>query len=114
VETTTPVVGLTENAVTEIKRLQQVQGTEALPFRLGVKGGGCSGLSYTMNFDKDIATEDNVYEIGGVKLVVDPKSAIYLSGTTLDYKKEIAMTGFTFINPNAEKSCGCGESFAVK
>ncbi len=113
-EITAPVVGLTENAVTEIKRLQQVQGTEALPFRLGVKGGGCSGLSYTMNFDKDIVAEDNVYEISGVKLVVDQKIDIYLNGTTLDYKKELAMTGFTFLNPNAEKSCGCGESFAVK
>lgn len=113
-EMTAPIVGLTENAVAEIKRLQQIQGTEELPFRLGVKGGGCSGLSYTMNFDKEIATEDNVYESNGVKIVVDPKSAIYLKGTTLDYKKDLAMTGFTFINPNAEKSCGCGESFAVK
>ena len=113
-ETTTPVVGLTDNAVTEIKRLQQVQGTEEQPFRLGVKGGGCSGLSYTMNFDNDVAAEDNVYEFGGVKVVVDPKSAIYLKGTTLDYTKDLVMTGFTFINPNAEKSCGCGESFAAK
>ena len=113
-ETTAPLVGLTENAVAEIKRLRQVQGTEEFLFRLGVKGGGCSGLSYTMNFDKDVATEDHTYEVGGVKIVVDPKSAIYLQGTTLDYKKDLAMTGFTFINPNAEKNCGCGESFASK
>lgn len=113
-ETTAPIVGLTENAIAEIKRLQEIQGTTTLPFRLGVKGGGCSGLSYTMNFDKDIAAEDTVYEIAGVKVVVDEKSSIYLKGTTLDYKKDLVMTGFNFINPNAEKSCGCGESFAVK
>ena len=113
-ETAAHIVGLTENAVVEIKRLQQLQGAEELPFRLGVKDGGCSGLSYAMNFDKNIATEDTVYEIDGVKIVVDLKSATYLKGTTLDYKKTLVMTGFTFINPNAEKSCGCGESFAVK
>ena len=113
-ETTAPIVGLTEDAVVEIKRLQQIQGTEEVPFRLGVKDGGCSGLSYTMNFDNNITAEDTTYEIAGIKIVVDQKSATYLQGTTLDYKKTLVMTGFTFINPNAEKSCGCGESFATK
>lgn len=110
---TTPIVTLTESAVTEVKRLMNVQGLTEGGLRLGVKGGGCSGLSYTINFDEKIGQFDTVYEIEGIKIIVDAKSAIYLQGTQLDFQKDLMAGTFKFVNPNAQKTCGCGESFSA-
>jgi iron-sulfur cluster assembly protein len=112
-ETKPPVVTLSEAALKEIQRLMNVQGITEGGLRLGVKGGGCSGLSYTINFDEKIGPYDNVYEYSGVKVIVDAKSAIYLQGTQLDFHKDLMGGSFKFVNPNAEKTCGCGESFSA-
>ncbi|CAI4033514.1 iron-sulfur cluster insertion protein IscA [Nitrospira tepida] len=112
-QTTTPVITLTESAVKEVKRLLDLQGITEGGLRLGVKGGGCSGLSYTLNFDEKIGPHDQVYDIEGIKVIVDAKSAIYLQGTQLDYYKDLMTGSFRFINPNASKTCGCGESFSA-
>jgi iron-sulfur cluster assembly protein len=109
----TPVVTLSESALKEVKRLMNVQGLTEGGLRLGVKGGGCSGLSYTINFDNKIGQYDTVYEFDGVKVIVDAKSAIYLQGTQLDYQKDLMGGQFKFVNPNAQKTCGCGESFSA-
>src|SRR5207249_11138248 len=109
----TPVVTLTPNAVKEVKRLQEVQGLGQAGLRLGVKGGGCSGLSYTVNFDTEAGPYDQVYEVGDIRVIVDMKSTIYLQGTQLDYQKDMLSGQFKFSNPNATKSCGCGESFSA-
>jgi iron-sulfur cluster assembly protein len=111
--TPTPVVTLSASAVREVKRLLNVQGITAGGLRLGVKGGGCSGLSYTINFDEKIGQYDQVYEIEGIKVIVDAKSAIYLQGTQLDFQKDLMGGNFKFVNPNANKTCGCGESFSA-
>lgn len=81
--------------------------------RVGVKGGGCSGLSYELTFDTDLKQEDKVFESNGIRVVVDKKSFLYLIGTELDYSGGLNGKGFVFINPNASRTCGCGESFAV-
>jgi len=112
-ETQAPVITLTEAAIKEVKRLVNVQGITEGGLRLGVKGGGCSGLSYTINFDEKIGPHDQVYDIEGVKVIVDAKSAIYLQGTQLDYQKDLKGGSFKFVNPNANKTCGCGESFSA-
>lgn len=111
--TATPVVTLSEAAIKEVKRLMNVQGLTEGGLRLGVKGGGCSGLSYTVNFDEKIGPYDSVYEIEGIKVIVDAKSAIYLQGTQLDFQKDLMSGTFKFVNPNANKTCGCGESFSA-
>ena len=112
-ETQAPVITLTEAAIKEVKRLVNVQGITEGGLRLGVKGGGCSGLSYTINFDEKIGPYDQVYDFDGVKVIVDAKSAIYLQGTQLDYQKDLMSGAFKFVNPNANKTCGCGESFSA-
>ncbi len=109
----TPVVTLSEAAIKEVKRLMNVQGLTEASLRLGVKGGGCSGLSYTVNFDDKIGPHDSVHEIEGIKVIVDTKSAIYLQGTQLDFQKDLTGGAFKFVNPNAQKTCGCGESFSA-
>lgn len=81
--------------------------------RVGVKSGGCSGLSYDLKFDKEQLDEDKVFEDNGVKLIVDKKSFLYLIGTTLDYSGGLNGAGFVFNNPNANRTCGCGESFSL-
>jgi iron-sulfur cluster assembly protein len=80
--------------------------------RLGVLGGGCSGLSYSIKFDSRPRERDRVYEFDGVRIFVDPKSFIYLHGMTLDYETTLMHQGFNFINPNSTRSCGCGSSFS--
>jgi iron-sulfur cluster assembly protein len=109
----TPAVTLSETAAKEVKRLINVQGITEGGLRLGVKGGGCSGLSYTINFDDKIGQYDTVYEIDGIKVIVDAKSAIYLQGTQLDFQQDLMGGAFKFVNPNAQKTCGCGESFSA-
>ena len=109
----TPIVTLTPNAIKEVRRLQKVQGLEGVALRLGVKGGGCSGLSYTVTFDTEAGPYDQVYEADDLRVIVDRKSAIYLQGTQLDYQSDLLSGQFKFSNPNATKSCGCGESFSA-
>ena len=108
-----PAVTLSATALHEVKRLINVQGLTEGGLRLGVKGGGCSGLSYTINFDDKIGQYDSVYDFEGVKVIVDAKSAIYLQGTQLDFQKDLMGGQFKFVNPNAAKTCGCGESFSA-
>ena len=112
-ETQAPVITLSEAALKEVKRLINVQGLTEGGLRLGVKGGGCSGLSYTINFDEKISQHDQVHDCDGVKVIVDAKSAIYLQGTQLDFQKDLMGGNFKFVNPNADKTCGCGESFSA-
>ena len=81
--------------------------------RVGVKSGGCSGLSYDLQFDKDQKEEDKIFEDNGVKIIIDKKSFLYLIGTTLEYSGGLNGTGFVFNNPNANRTCGCGESFSL-
>ena len=104
---------LSERAATEIKNvLQEQKQPETTLLRLRVVGGGCSGFSYDLRFDTDFDEKaDSKYEHHGVTVVVDKKSALYLDGTTVDYYEGLEKRGFTFDNPNAVKSCGCGSSF---
>src|SRR5205085_11576073 len=107
-----PVIQVTPKAIEKIRQAFAKQGvTGAL--RLGVLGGGCSGLSYQFKFDTKERPTDKVFEFDGVKILVDPKSLIYLKGMTLDYKESLMQSGFVFENPNAQKSCGCGTSFSA-
>jgi iron-sulfur cluster assembly protein len=80
--------------------------------RLGVMGGGCSGLSYSIKFDTQPRERDRIYEFEGVRVFVDPKSFLYLNGMTLDYEETLMRQGFNFVNPNSTRSCGCGSSFS--
>jgi len=107
-------VALSENASRQVKQLKQAQNLpESVFLRMGVKGGGCSGMSYSLEFDTELGPHDKEFEIDGVKVVVDKKSYIYLNGTTLDYVKQGLTGGFTFVNPQAKSSCGCGTSFSA-
>ena len=107
-------VALSENASKQVKQLKQAQNLpEHVFLRMGVKGGGCSGMSYNLEFDSEIGPHDKQFEIDGIKVVVDRKSYLYLNGTTLDYVTEGLTGGFTFVNPNAKSSCGCGTSFSA-
>jgi iron-sulfur cluster assembly protein len=109
---TEPVIRVTPKAIDKIRQAFAKQGvTGAL--RLGVLGGGCSGLSYQFKFDARERPTDKVFEFDGVKIVVDPKSLLYLHGMTLDYKESLLQSGFVFENPNAQKGCGCGTSFSA-
>lgn len=105
---------LTERAAGEVRSIKgknNIPETHAL--RLGVKGGGCSGLSYVIAFDDQIKERDMILEKQGVKIVIDQKSMFYLSGTTLDFSDGLNGRGFVFNNPQASKTCGCGSSFGV-
>ena len=100
-----------------IKRIRVAMAKENIApdqggLRLGVQGGGCSGLSYNIRFDTQPRERDRVYDYDGVRVFVDPKSFIYLNGMTLDYEETLMRQGFNFINPNSTKSCGCGSSFS--
>ncbi|HEU4369975.1 MAG TPA: iron-sulfur cluster assembly accessory protein [Methylomirabilota bacterium] len=107
-------VALSENASKHVKQLRQAQNLpENVFLRMGVKGGGCSGMSYSLEFDTELGPHDKEFEIDGVRVVVDKKSYLYLNGTTLDYVQQGLTGGFTFINPQAKSSCGCGTSFSA-
>ena len=107
------MINLTETAVTQIKKFREEEKQPEGGLRISVVGGGCSGLSYKLDFQKEPAATDKVFEQDGVKIFIDPKSFLYVKGLTLDYSGGLNGTGFTFKNPNAAKSCGCGTSFAV-
>lgn len=107
------MVGVTESAVREVQRLLEKEGKQGHALRLLVKGGGCSGLSYDLEFDADTREKDLVFEFGGLKVLVDQKSYIYLKGITLDFSGGLNGKGFQFRNPNATHTCSCGESFSI-
>ena len=106
-------VSFTANAIEELKRLISEEGFDnSKSLRVGVKGGGCSGLSYVLGFD-DKLDNDEVYDVEGIKVVMNPAHGIYLMGMEIDWHGGLNARGFTFTNPNASKTCGCGSSFAV-
>ena len=109
------MITVTEKAVSEIKRLQQRDANSAeAAIRVMVSGGGCSGMSYKLGFEfADPKPTDKIIEKDGVKILIDQKSMLYLSGTELDFSDGLTGTGFTFNNPNANRTCGCGSSFSV-
>lgn len=108
-------VHLTETAAREIKTIceQQELDVEKIRLRVGVKGGGCSGFSYLLDLTEQQRDTDESFEEHGVHIVCDPKSYLYLNGTTIDFKDEVMGRGFVFNNPNATSSCGCGSSFSA-
>ena len=97
----------------EIKRLRGKEGVDAGGLRVGVKGGGCSGLSYNLGFESETRKGDKVFEREDVQLYCDLKSYIYLNNTVLDFDDGLMGKGFVFMNPNAKKTCGCGDSFSI-
>ena len=106
-------VTLTTGAVNEIKRLMNEEDFDASQYlRVGVKGGGCSGMTYVLGFDKK-EDKDAVFEIDGIKCIINPAHGIYLTGMEIHWEGGLNSRGFTFSNPNASKTCGCGTSFAV-
>lgn len=105
-------ITLTEAAATHVAKFLTNRG-KGVGLRLGVKTSGCSGMAYVMEFADELQDEDQVFESNGVKLIVDPKSLLYIDGTELDYTKEGLNEGFKFNNPNEKDNCGCGESFTV-
>jgi iron-sulfur cluster assembly protein len=108
------MIAITETAARKIRTLMAKQGVSEGGLRVGVKGGGCSGLSYTFAWERKERTGDEVFEgPEGAKLYVDRKSLIYLNGTVLDYDTNLISKGFVFNNPNAKTSCGCGSSFGA-
>jgi iron-sulfur cluster assembly protein len=108
-----PGIQVTDRAVQRIRIAMAKEGIapEEGGLRLGVMGGGCSGLSYSIKFDSRPRERDRIYEFDGVRIFVDPKSFLYLHGMTLDYEETLMRQGFNFINPNSSRSCGCGSSF---
>jgi iron-sulfur cluster assembly protein/iron-sulfur cluster insertion protein len=106
------VITNTPTAATKVKTLLETEGEPGLALRVAVRPGGCSGFSYEMFFDSDVAAEDQTADYDGVKVVVDPSSATLLTGATLDYKDGLQQAGFAIDNPNAQRTCGCGQSFS--
>jgi iron-sulfur cluster insertion protein len=112
VQDASTVFTLTDAAADKVKSLIEVEGNPELVLRVAVRPGGCSGLSYEMFFDTDIAADDVRTERGGVTVVIDPASAQHLAGAALDFKDGLQGAGFSIENPNATRSCGCGQSFS--
>ena len=106
-------LNLSETALKQVRQLMEAQNLNNVVLRMVVKGGGCSGLSYSLEFDTEVGSHDKLFEIDGVKVVCDAKSYLYLNGMTLDYVTQGLTGGFTFSNPNAKSSCGCGTSFSA-
>ncbi|MFN0152058.1 MAG: HesB/IscA family protein [bacterium] len=107
------MVVLTPSAVAEAKRLRDKDGRPDLALRLKVKGGGCTGFLYDLDFDTQVVEKDNIFEYDGLRVAVDPKSYVYLRGMELDFSGGLNGKGFEFKNPNANSSCSCGQSFSV-
>ena len=106
------MITLTDSASIKVKQLIEDEGNPELVLRVAVRPGGCSGLSYEMFFDTDVAADDLSSDHGGVKIVADPASSQYLDGASLDYKDGLQGAGFTINNPNTTRTCGCGQSFS--
>lgn len=108
------MIQITDKAIERLSALKQEEGhPDTHNLRVAVKGGGCSGLMYDLFFDGETTDKDEIFEDKGLKVLVDKKSLLYLLGTTLDYSDGLNGKGFQFVNPNASRTCGCGESFAV-
>ncbi|SRR5690554_3799430 len=108
------MIKVRDSAKEKIENLLMAEGKDFGSYvRVGVKGGGCSGLMYNLEFDSQKGDEDKVIEDNGVKIIVDKKSVLYLAGTELDYSDGLNGKGFSFVNPNATRTCGCGESFSI-
>ena len=106
------MIVLTDTATEKVRSLIEQEGVADLALRVAVRPGGCSGFSYEMFFDTDVANDDKTLDYEGVKVVVDPSSAQLLEGATLDYKDGLQGAGFAIDNPNAQRTCGCGSSFS--
>ena len=106
------MITLTDNAAVKVKQLIDQEGEDGLALRVAVRPGGCSGFSYEMFFDTDVAADDVTTDYGGVRVIVDPSSAQLLAGAELDYKDGLDQSGFAITNPNAQRTCGCGQSFS--
>ena len=106
------MITLTDKASTKVSELIEAEGEDGLALRVAVRPGGCSGFSYEMYFDTDIVEGDTKETFGDVQVVVDPSSAMLLDGATLDYSDGLQQAGFSIDNPNAQRSCGCGQSFS--
>lgn len=106
------MITLTDTAAQKVAQLIEAEGAADVALRVSVKSGGCSGFSYDMYFDSDIASDDVTLTFGNVKVVVDPASAPMLEGASLDFKNSLTEQGFSISNPNAQRSCGCGKSFS--
>jgi len=109
------MIKVAQSAKEKVSHLMQEEGFDPIKdyIRVGVKSGGCSGLSYELKFDNTLQSEDKLFEDNQVKIVVDKKSLLYLIGTTLEYSGGLNGKGFVFNNPNAQRTCGCGESFSL-
>ena len=108
------MITVSAKAINEAKRIiAETYPDDPVGLRVGVKGGGCSGLSYGLDFVKEARKDDKTFDFEGLTVYMDPKSAIYLKGTNLDFSDGLNGTGFTFVNPNAQRTCGCGSSFSV-
>ena len=109
------MITITEKGAEKVHEFLSAQGADvsAAGLRVGVKGGGCSGLSYVIEFCDQPRSRDRLFEEGGAKVYVDPKSLIYLNGTTLDFVDTFQQKGFKFVNPQQRSECGCGESFSI-
>jgi len=107
------MIKVTDSAKKQAIHLMDQDEKENLFIRVGVQGGGCSGLMYQLEFDNEEQEDDKSFEDNGVKIVVDKKSFLYLIGTTLDFSGGLNGKGFVFVNPNADRTCGCGESFSI-
>ena len=107
------VIKLSDNAASRIKEIMSQAENSTIGVRVGVKSGGCAGMSYIMEYAKDVKPNEEVIEDKGVKVIIDPKAIMYLLGTEMDYKKEKFTSQFVFKNPNETDRCGCGESFKV-
>jgi|TARA_B100000949_G_scaffold208587_1_gene200509 iron-sulfur cluster assembly protein len=110
---TKQIISLSDNAAARIKEIMSKAEKDLVGLRVGVKSGGCAGMSYIMEYTKEVKPNDEVIEDKGVKLFVDPGAIMYLLGTEMDYKKEQFSSSFIFKNPNETERCGCGESFKV-
>jgi iron-sulfur cluster assembly protein/iron-sulfur cluster insertion protein len=106
------MITVTDDAAGKVKELIEQEDEDSLALRVAVRPGGCSGFSYEMFFDSDVQDDDQTMDYGGVTVVVDASSAMLLEGATLDYKDGLQETGFSIDNPNAERTCGCGQSFS--
>lgn len=106
------MITLTDNAAVKVKELVDAEGVDNLALRVAVRPGGCSGFQYEMFFDTEFAVDDLEQQFGPVKVVVDPASAQLLVGATLDFKDGLQASGFSINNPNAQRTCGCGQSFS--